>query len=178
MIVALQGLRLLVGTVGGELRSADYAAVLVGAVIAGSRPEGWMIIVLLVAAVLAAQPRLYPFLLPGILATGALSAAIFDASIPNRIQVGGYWIWRLVVLIAIVVSLQVSTVRTTTDIGRQPLSVTRLRLGRALAGLVVMGALLSSPFPEGVTVLGPAPAALMASGLVTALAKGAVDPGL
>lgn len=168
VVVALLGLRLMVGTVGGTLQTADYVAVLAGAAAAGSRPEGWGIVLLLVAATLGAQPRFYLLLGSGILGVGALSAMVFDASLPDQIQTDGLWAWQLLVVVAMVVSLRENIVASRTDIGKKNLSLARLKSGRLFAGLAVAGGLLSS-VSHGPTVLGPLVAALVSTAAIAVL---------
>lgn len=162
VVVALQGLRLMAGTVGGTLKLADYGAILVGAAIVGSRPEGWGILLLLLAAVLVAHPRLYLLLALGVLGVGALSAVLLDASLREKVGGDHMWVWPLVALIALVVSLRVVAVASKTDVGKKPLSLARVRAARFFGGLVVVGGLLAS-VPTDPTVLGPLFAALVAT---------------
>lgn len=169
VVVALQGLRLMAGTVGGTLQPADYGAILLGAMLAGSRSEGWGILLLLLAAVLLAQPKKYLLLAVGVLGAGTLSAAVFDASVPDRIGSDGMWTWSLLALVALVVSLRIEAVASKTDVGKEPLSVARVRAARFFAGLAVAGGLLATGSTDP-TVLGPLFAAMVAT------AVGAVLP--
>ncbi len=175
VLIALQAMRLTVGTIGGTLKPADYVAIILAAGYAGTRPEGWVLVAFLVAGVAISQAPGYLFLAGGVMASGSLGAIITGASIPDQPGSNVGWVWQLVVVVALVVSLQVRGVSSTTDVGNQPISAMRLRVARALTGLMVVGALLSNT-TDAVVVMGPVLAALVATVVVAAVSSGSVVP--
>jgi hypothetical protein len=67
-----------------------------------------------------------------------------------------------------VVSLRVNAIASKTDIGKQDLSLARLKSGRLFAGIAVVGGLLSS-VSAGPTVLGPLFAAVVSTAAIALL---------
>jgi len=169
--IALIGLRVLIGTVGHGLRPIDHLAIIAGAGYAGMSPEGWMIVLLLVVGLLASRERLY-------IATsiGAIGAAVLSALLLGEHEVAGSDSpaalvgWAAVVLVAAGLSTRVMSVSSTTDVGNVRISLSRLRLGRGISGLVIVGALLLSPTHPG-AVLGPWLAALVATALFASFGR-------
>lgn len=173
LVIALIGLRVLIGTVGSGLRPIDYLTIVFGAGYAGTTPEGWMIVLLLLVGLIASRERFYIPASIGALGAAVVGAVLFGGSeLESDGSAAALFGWAAAVLVVTVISTQVRSVSSTTDVGQTQISLGRLRLGRVMSGLSILGVLLLSP-SEGGAVLGPWVAALVATALfVSTGAKG------
>ncbi len=160
--VALVGLRALAGTVGGDLRPADLAVLVVGAGFAGSRIEGWVIVLLILMAILDNRPRGYLTAMAAAAAAAIISALAFDVSLPDQNMTDEVGLWVVVVVVAIVLSARRTVIVSTTDVYQREIFWPNIRATRVMAGFVVAGALLASG-PDTVVLLVPTLSALVAT---------------
>lgn len=158
---ALLGLRVLAGTVGGELKPLDLVVVVGLAVFAGTRIDGWIIVLLLVLGLLDSRPEGYLLALPAMLVGATVAGYIADPGLPSRALPDEVWLWSLITVVAVVLAVRQDRIRTRTDIFDHPIRWPNVRAARVMAGFVVIGGLLASTSGE-VVLLVPVLAALMA----------------
>lgn len=160
--IALGGLRLLVGTVGGGGPTALDRVVMVGlAAYAATQPEGWVLVGVIAVAMLIAEGTHQSLWTLAVVAFAAGSALIWGGA-PDNYGLA-YGVVPLLLIIVILLALPVSPAATT-DIGKQPLSPQRLRTGRILGGLAVFLSVFVSG-GDGLTTLAPLTGAVVATAL-------------
>lgn len=162
---ALLGLRVLVGTVGGELKPLDLVVLVGLAVFAATRIEGWVVVLLFVLGILDSKPYGYLLALPAMLLGAALAGYIADPGLPSRALPDEVWLWALITVAAVALTVRQDRIRSRTDIFHRPIRWPNVRAARVMAGFVVFGGLLASS-SDGVVLLVPALSALMAIALV------------
>jgi hypothetical protein len=159
---ALLGLRVLAGTVGGELKPVDLVVISGLAVYAGTGIEGWVVVLLLVLGLLDSRPAGYLYALPVILIGGGLAAYLAGVELPGSSMSDEVYVWGLVTIAAIPLAVRTTRIRARTDIFDHPIRWPNVRAARVMAGFVVVGGLLASTADEVVLVI-PALAALVAT---------------
>ena len=161
---ALLGLRVLVGTVGGDLRPGDLVVVVGLAVFAGTRIEGWVIVLLLVLGLLDSRPRGYLYALPAMLVGAGLGGYVAGVGLPGGSMSDEVYLLALITIAAIPLAARRTRVRSRTDLYDRSISWPNVRAARVMAGLVVIGGLLASD-ASTVVLLVPVLAALVATAL-------------
>lgn len=161
---ALVGLRVLVGSVGGDLKPLDLAAIVGLAGFAGTRIEGWVVVLLLVLGVLDSRPRGYLYALPAIVLGAGAGAFLAGVGLPGGTRSDEVYLWALVTIAAIPLSVRLTKIRSRTDIFDHPIRWPNVRAARVMAGFVVIGGLLASTAND-VVLLAPVLAALGATAL-------------
>jgi hypothetical protein len=162
---ALLGLRVLSGTVGGDLKPFDLVVFVGLAVFAGMRIEGWVVVLLLVLGVLDSRPRGYELAIPAMLIGAVAAGYIMDAGLPDNPMADEVPLWGLIAITAIPLSVRAVRIRTRTDIFDHPIRWPNVRAARVMAGFVVIGGLLASD-ADSVVLLSPVLAGLVATALV------------
>lgn len=161
---ALLGLRVLVGTVGGDLRSGDLVVFVVLAVIGGTRIEGWVVVVLLILGLLDSRPPDYLYAVSAMVVGAGLGAYFADVGLPGGSMADEVYLWALVTVAAIPLAVRQTKIHSRTDIFDHPIRWPNVRAARVMAGFVVIGGLLASTANE-VVLLVPVLAALVATAL-------------
>lgn len=173
--VGLLAKRVLAGTTGRRPLKGDLVVLIAGAGYAGTRPIGWPIVVVLVAALFVARPQHHRLAAGLALLAGGLGAAIFardetwTAPSTSALALVGF------VAVVTYLSITVPKVVSMTDRGDQPITLERIRLARMSAGVVVIGALFLGGV-EGFFLLGPVAAPLIASGLFNLVPPSETNP--
>lgn len=161
---ALLGLRVLAGTVGGDLKPVDLTVFVGLGVFAGTRIEGWVVVLLLVLGLLDSRPPGYLFALPTMLIGSALAGYLAGVGLPGGPISDEVYLWALVTIAAIPLAIRVTRIRSRTDIFDHPIRWPNVRAARVMAGFVVIGGLLASSAND-VVLLVPVLAALVATAL-------------
>lgn len=162
---ALLGLRVLAGTVGGDLKPVDLAVFVGLAVFAGTRIEGWVVVLLLVLGLLDSRPSGYLYALPAMLIGAGLAGYVAEVGLPGGSMPDEVYLWALVTLAAIPLAVRRTRIQSRTDIFDHPIRWPNVRAARVMAGFVVIGGLLAST-PNEVVLLVPVLAALVATALI------------
>ena len=161
--VAMIALRMIAGTVGLTLGKADYVVVIGLTAYAATRPEGWAVSILMIAAILVSRPSGYRRL-AGIAGMAAVAAALITS---NPIQVtfsSAALFTAFLTVAATLVIWPVGTVSSTVDASTRPVSSTRVAKTRLAAGATTSVAVLLSP--EALTALSPLIVSLVAVAVV------------
>lgn len=161
---ALIGMRVLVGSVGGDLKPLDLVVVVGLAVFAGTRIEGWVVVLLLVLGVLDSRPPGYGFALPAMVVGAGLGAYLAGVGLPGGSISDEVYLWALVTIAAIPLAVRLTKIRSRTDIFDHLIRWPNVRAARVMAGFVVIGGLLASTAND-VVLLVPVLAALVATAL-------------
>ncbi|MEX1093660.1 MAG: hypothetical protein WEF28_10950 [Acidimicrobiia bacterium] len=160
----LLGLRVLAGTVGGDLKPVDLVVFVGLAVFAGTRIEGWVVVLLLVLGLLDSRPHGYLYALPAMLIGAGLAGYLAEVGLPGATMSDEVYLWALVTIAAIPLAVRLTKIRSRTDIYDHPIRWPNVRAARVMAGFVVIGGLLASTANE-VVLLVPVLAALVATAL-------------
>lgn len=166
--IALLGLRVLAGTVGGELKPLDLVILTVAAAYCGTRVDAWVVVLLLVLAVLDARPRGYSVVTVGMLVSATAAGYLSGVDFPTNPMVDEELLWGLVTLVAIALSIRSDRIRSRTDIFNHPILWPKVRAARVMAGFVVIGGIIGSD-SEGVVLMSPVLAALVATAVFRTL---------
>lgn len=161
---ALLGLRVLAGTVGGDLKPLDMVVFVGLAVFAGTRIEGWVVAFLLVLGVLDSRPPGYLYALPAMIIGAGLAGYVAGVGLPGGSIADEVYLWALVTIAAVPLAVRLTRIRSRTDIFDHPIRWPNVRAARVMAGFVVIGGLLASSASE-VVLLVPVLAALVATAL-------------
>lgn len=161
---ALVGLRVLVGTVGGDLKPVDLVVMVGLAVFAGTRIDGWVVVLLLILGVLDSRPPGYLYALPAMVVAAGIGAYLAGVGLPGGSISDDVYLWALVTVAAIPLAVRQTRIRSRTDIFDHPIRWPNVRAARVMAGFVVIGGLLASTAHE-VVLLVPVLAALVATAL-------------
>lgn len=167
----LLGLRVLVGSVGGDLKPADLIVFVGLAVFAGTRIEGWVVVLLLALGLLDSRPPGYRYALGAMLVGAGLSGYLAGVGLPDGSRPDEVSLWALITIAAIPLAARRTKIRSRTDIFDHPIWWPNVRAARVMAGFVVIGGLLASTDNE-VVLLVPALAGLMATALVRTFRPG------
>lgn len=163
--IVLLGLRVLVGSVGGDLKPGDLVLIVGLATFAGSRLEGWVVVLLLALGLLDSRPPGYPYALGAMLVGAGLSGFLVGVGLPDGSGPDEVYLWALITIAAIPLAVRRTKIRSRTDIFDHPISWPNVRAARVMAGFVVIGGLLASTDNE-VVLLVPVFAGLIATALV------------
>jgi hypothetical protein len=161
---ALLGLRVLAGTVGGDLKPVDLMVLIGLAVFSGTRIEGWVVVLLLILGLLDSRPPGYLYALPTMVVGAGVGAYLADVGLPGGPVSDEVYLWALVTVAAIPLAVRLTRIRSRTDIFDHPIRWPNVRAARVMAGFVVIGGLLASTANE-VVLLVPVLAALLATAL-------------
>ena len=152
--------------IGDAMENADIVVVLAAAGFAGTRPEGWFVVVLLAVAVAADKPVRTAWLPPAI-TTIALGAAAATGTLPALAAPSPSSLALLgIAVLATVLTAPVTTIVSRTDAGGRAISERRLTIARMGAGLVAVGGGLLA-VDSGAVALSPLVAALAAVALAS-----------
>lgn len=168
---ALLGLRVLTGTVGGELKPLDLVVLVGLAIFAGTRIDGWVIVLLLGLGVLDSRPDGFLLALPAMLFGAILAGYITGPGLPSSSLPDEVWLWALITVAAIALTVRQDRIRSRTDIFDHPIRWPNVRAARVMAGFVVVGGLLASTSSE-VVLLVPVISALAATAVVRTFIPG------
>ena len=167
---ALLGLRVLSGTVGGDLKPLDLVVLVGLATFAGTRIDGWVIVLLLALGILDSRPDGFALAFPAMLIGAVLGGYITGPGLPSS-SPDEVWLWALITIAAIALSVRRDRIRSRTDIFDHPIRWPNVRAARVMAGFVVVGGLLGSTSSE-VVLLVPVLSALVATALVRTFRSG------
>lgn len=167
----LLGLRVLAGTVGGDLKPLDLVVVVGLTIFAGTRIEGWVVVLLLGLGILDSRPDGYLRALPAMLIGVAIAVFIADPGLPSRSLPDEVWLWTLITVAAIALAVRQDRIRSRTDIFDRPIRWPNVRAARVMAGFAVIGGLLAST-PSEVVLLVPVLSTLMAIALIRTFRSG------
>ncbi|MGF1618395.1 MAG: hypothetical protein ACFCU2_11420 [Acidimicrobiia bacterium] len=162
---ALLGLRVLAGTVGGDLKPVDLVVIVGLAVFSGTRIEGWVVVLLLVLGVLDSRPPGYLFAFPAMVVGAGVGAYLAGVGLPGGSISDQAYLWALVTVVAIPLAVRRTKIRSRTDIFDHEIRWPNVRAARVMTGFVVVGGLLASTAND-VVLLVPVLAALVATALI------------
>ncbi len=162
---ALLGLRVLAGTVGGDLKPVDLVVFVGMAAFAGTRIEGWVVVLLLILGLLDSRPPGYLYAVTAMVVGAGVGAYLADVGLPGGVASDEVYLWALVTVAAIPLAVRLTKIRSRTDIFDHPIRWPNVRAARVMAGFVVFGGLLASTSHQ-VVLLVPVLAALVATALV------------
>ncbi len=163
--VLLLAVRLIAGTVGRELRTADYVLVVGAAAYAGTQPIAWPAALLLGYAVFASRAAVRRWAGPVVVSVSIGSALLTDAAAQPGLVSGASLTLLVLTTLAWLARRRVTSVQTTTDTGEGAVEPSRVSLARTAALLVILGG--SFLVPDGsVAAMGPAIAAMVALAIV------------
>ncbi len=163
VVGALMAARMISGTVGGRLTIIDTVGMVVLAGLVGSRQGGLLVAAAMAGGFVVAQGlhRRSAIGAGSMLATAAIVSTPFRANPVAHGLAGGEAALLVASGIAGMVALRIEGVRSTTDVGAEPLSARRVRFARIVVwGLVMVSGLVLGGV--GVVALTPAAAALAA----------------
>ena len=161
---AVLGLRVLVGTVGGDLKPFDLIVFVGLAVFAGTRIEGWVVLLLLGLGLLDSRPPRYLYAVPTMLIGAGLGGYLAGVGLPRGPATDEVYLWAMITIAAIPLAVRLTRIRSRTDVFDHPIRWPNVRAARVMAGFVVIGGLLASSANE-VVLLVPVLAALVATAL-------------
>lgn len=160
--VALGVFRLLVGSVGGGGPTRlDLAVMVALAAYAGWIIDGWFFVVVIAVGIVFSGGWKNLFWATVAVAAGILSALISDTSVHPGNESARFLAYPVLLVIVGLLAWPTNP-QSTTDIGSETLSGTRLRTARILAGLALVSAVIASDV-YGLTNLGPLTAATVAT---------------
>lgn len=163
--VALVGVRALSGTVGGELKPADLVVMVGAAAYAGSRTEGWVVVLLLLLAVLDSRPPGYLWVTLLMVVASVGAALFFEVALPVGPWPDEVFLWALVAVVSVALASRKTRIWSRTDLYDHPILWPKVRASRVMAGFVVLGGLLASD-SETVVLLVPVLCGLTATALL------------
>jgi len=162
---ALLGLRVLAGTVGGDLKPIDLIVIVGVATYAGTRIEGWVVVLLLAFGLLDSRPPGYLYALPAVIIGAGVGGFLAGVGLPGGSLPDQVYLWALVTIAAIPLAVRRTRILSRTDIFDHPIRWPNVRAARVMAGFVVIGGLLASNSFE-VVLLVPVLAALVSTALI------------
>ncbi|REK38267.1 MAG: hypothetical protein DWQ20_03970 [Actinobacteria bacterium] len=142
--IALVGLRVLAGTVGGELKPLDLIVLFGAAAYCGTRVDAWVVVLLLVLAVLDEQPAGYPVATVGMLLAAAGAGFLTDVDFPDNNMLDEELLWGLITIAAIALAIRTTRIRSKTDLYGHSILWPKVRAARVMAGFVVIGGIIGS----------------------------------
>jgi hypothetical protein len=163
--IALLGLRVLAGTVGGRLKPLDLVVLVGAASFCGTRISGWVVVLLLVIAVLDAQPDGYGIATMAMLIGAFIAGFVTEVGRPTSQMSDAVLLWGLIAAVGIVLSIRPTRIRSRTDIYDHPIIWPKVRAARVMAGFAVIGGLIASD-SDTLVLLVPVVAALIGTALV------------